>query len=222
MMKPFPQRDLTAEKRIYNDRHSRARRLFGIIANRWRVFRSVILLPPGSIGNLVEATVVLDNYLRSGSSINIYCPPGLIHKETAEEELIPGSWRSENISDVMLPLENSKYGKNAGVTVEGKDAGVTVEGKVAGVTVEGKYAGVTVEGKDAGVTVEGKDAGVTVEGKYAGVTVEGKYAGVTVEGKYAGVTVEGKDAGVTVEGKDAGVTVEGKDAGVTVEGKDAG
>ena len=118
-MKPFPQRDLSAEKRIYNYRHSRARRLsenlFGIIANRWRVFRSVILLPPESVGNLVEATIVLHNYLRLSSSINIYCPSGLIDTETAQGELIPVSWRPENISDVMLPLENSKYGKNADV-----------------------------------------------------------------------------------------------------------
>ena len=38
MMKPYPQKDLTAEKRIYNYRHSRARRifenLFGILANK--------------------------------------------------------------------------------------------------------------------------------------------------------------------------------------------
>ena len=41
LMKPFPQRGLTDEKRVYNYRHCRARRisenLFGIISNRWRV-----------------------------------------------------------------------------------------------------------------------------------------------------------------------------------------
>ena len=50
LMKPYPQSGLTEDRRIYNYLQSRARRisenLFGIIANRWRVFRSVILLPP--------------------------------------------------------------------------------------------------------------------------------------------------------------------------------
>ena len=41
-MKPYAQRGLTTERRVYNYRHSRARRisenLFGIVANRWRLF----------------------------------------------------------------------------------------------------------------------------------------------------------------------------------------
>ena len=40
LMKPFPQRGLIDEKRVYNYRHFRTRRifqnLFGIISNRWR------------------------------------------------------------------------------------------------------------------------------------------------------------------------------------------
>ena len=42
LMKPFPQQGLNEERRIYNYRHSRARRisenLLGILANRWRIF----------------------------------------------------------------------------------------------------------------------------------------------------------------------------------------
>ena len=38
MMKPYPQQNLTADKRVYNYRHSQARRilenLFGLLANR--------------------------------------------------------------------------------------------------------------------------------------------------------------------------------------------
>ena len=50
MMKPYPQQNLTADKRAYNSRHSRARRisedLFGILANRWRIFFTTIKLEP--------------------------------------------------------------------------------------------------------------------------------------------------------------------------------
>ena len=50
MMKPFPQRNLTIEKIIYNYRHSRARciseNMFGVLANRWRVFHTTMHLSP--------------------------------------------------------------------------------------------------------------------------------------------------------------------------------
>lgn len=50
MMKPYPQSNLTIDKRIYYYRHSRARRisenLFGILANRWRVYFMPIALSP--------------------------------------------------------------------------------------------------------------------------------------------------------------------------------
>ena len=49
LMKPYPYSGLTEDKRIYNYRHSRACRIsencFGIIASRWRVFRTAIVLP---------------------------------------------------------------------------------------------------------------------------------------------------------------------------------
>ena len=52
-MKPYAQQGLDAEKRLYNYRHSRARRisenLFGILANRWRFMRNVMLLHPDVI-----------------------------------------------------------------------------------------------------------------------------------------------------------------------------
>ena len=53
LMKPYAQQGLDAEKLVYNNRHSRARRilenLFGILANRWRFMHNVMLLHPDVI-----------------------------------------------------------------------------------------------------------------------------------------------------------------------------
>ena len=82
MMKPFPQRNLTIEKRIYNYRHSRARRIsenmFGILANRWRVFHTTMHLSPELAISVTLSALILHNYLLKSPSKNTYCTPGLI------------------------------------------------------------------------------------------------------------------------------------------------
>ena len=117
LMKPYPQSGLTDDRRIYNYRHSRARRLsenlFGIIANRWRVFRSVILLPPETIENLLMATLTIHNFLRKSPSRNIYCPTGLADTETTSGDIHPGFWRRDPPSTSVLPIEVPSTGHNA-------------------------------------------------------------------------------------------------------------
>ncbi|XP_068735594.1 uncharacterized protein [Montipora capricornis] len=76
LMKPFPQQGLTTQKRVYNYRHSRARRisenLFGILANRWCVFKSIMQIPPETIDVVVMAALTLHNYLRNSCSKELY------------------------------------------------------------------------------------------------------------------------------------------------------
>ena len=59
---------LSEEQRILNYRLSRMRRIsengFGIMANRWRVFRAPIQLPPDTVNLLVLVALILHNYLR--------------------------------------------------------------------------------------------------------------------------------------------------------------
>ena len=56
-MKPYSQRNLTMEPRIYNYRHSRtmqiSENLFGIVANRWCIFLQPILLSPEKVEDIV-------------------------------------------------------------------------------------------------------------------------------------------------------------------------
>lgn len=67
-MKPFAQRTLTTEERIFNYRLSRARRIvenaFGILTARFRLLLTTINLSPRKISKIVLACCYLHNYLR--------------------------------------------------------------------------------------------------------------------------------------------------------------
>ena len=67
MMQPFARYTLTNERCIFNYRLSRARKVveivFGILANRWRIFHQHIYLHPDNVTTVVKATVLLHNIL---------------------------------------------------------------------------------------------------------------------------------------------------------------
>jgi len=69
IMKPFKGRNLEKRQENFNYRLSRARRMvenaFGVLANRFRIYRSPILLSPSNAKQVVLATVVLHNMLRT-------------------------------------------------------------------------------------------------------------------------------------------------------------
>lgn len=69
IMRPFPQRNLNPEKRIFNYRLSRARRLvecaFGILVKRFRILENVMLLSPENAETIVKACCILHNAIRS-------------------------------------------------------------------------------------------------------------------------------------------------------------
>lgn len=116
MMKPFPQSGLTEDKRVYNYRHSRARRIsenpFGILASRWRALRSALLLPPQTVESVVLAAIVLHNYLRKSFSANRYCPAGLVDSDN-HGIITPGSWRQEAPGSSLQPLQVPPNGHKA-------------------------------------------------------------------------------------------------------------
>lgn len=68
VMRPYPSKKLTHEKRIYNYRHCRGRRVvecsFGILSNKWRVLHSAMLIQPEAAIIVVEACCVLHNFVR--------------------------------------------------------------------------------------------------------------------------------------------------------------
>lgn len=78
MMKPFSKASLTRERRIYNYRHSRARRIvecaFGMMAKKFRIFEIPMLTHPDVSKSIVLACCVLHNVIRikEGHLFEIY------------------------------------------------------------------------------------------------------------------------------------------------------
>lgn len=77
-LKPYPQRELTHDRRVFNFRLSRARRVvenaFGILSSRFRIYHSAINMKVEHIDSVVMATCILHNFLRerSGETYSVH------------------------------------------------------------------------------------------------------------------------------------------------------
>nr|CAI5847438.1 unnamed protein product [Callosobruchus analis] len=112
LMVPYPGlHDKGSEKRIFNYRLSRARRLienvFGIMAAVFRILRMPMMLCPDKANKIIKTCVLLHNFLRrSATSRTSYSPQGTFDDEQ-NGKFIPGSWRSDNEGLVSLkPLHS--------------------------------------------------------------------------------------------------------------------
>ena len=113
IMKPYPFRSLSHEKRIFNYRLSRARRIvenaFGILANRFRLFLSSILLEPEIVEKITVASCVLHNFLREKIPLQ-YSPPGTFDSENLENRSTQnGEWRNnlESLQSICVSASNN-------------------------------------------------------------------------------------------------------------------
>jgi hypothetical protein len=113
MLKPYPSRDLDDEKRHFNFRLSRARRVvenaFGILSSRFRVFQTKINLSPEKVETIVLASTALHNYLceKNGAT---YC--GSVEDNFSLLELPQQSGNRPLNSALSVRNEYKNYFKN--------------------------------------------------------------------------------------------------------------
>ena len=99
VIKPYPQTNLTPEKRVYNYHYSRARRisenLFGIVANKWRILQQPLNLSPEKARTITTCSLVLHNFLQKSLSKKDYTLAGFVDSVNSKGELVQGCWRSK-------------------------------------------------------------------------------------------------------------------------------
>ena len=124
IMKPYSQRNLSEEKRIFNYRLSRARRIsenvFGILSSRFRVFSTVMCVKPESAVKIVLCAIALHNFLRSRVPER-YIPTGALDKENTNGVVTEGSWRHDIATVPFASVPNSRKGRQPRKAEEMRD-----------------------------------------------------------------------------------------------------
>lgn len=125
-LRPFPGKQLSTMRQIFNYRLSRARRCiecaFGLLANRWRVYRSPIYLMPNNVDKVIKATIVLHNYMINEDNVTgkaIYCPSGYMDHIDENGIYHEGAWNTENQNEQWeaFRCNNSRNYSNAAAEI---------------------------------------------------------------------------------------------------------
>lgn len=111
LMKPYSQKNISYEEKIFNYRLSRARRVvenvFGILASRFRIFLQPININVDNIDIVILACCSLHNFLRKTSKSSYLSEQLVDHEDLSNGNIIPGEWRQQ-IGSTMTTLEKSK------------------------------------------------------------------------------------------------------------------
>lgn len=115
VMKPYPQSALNVNRRIFNYRMSRARRVientFGILVSRFGVLQKPIALSPEKARIVALACCYLHNFLRKRHS-RAYVTTQLVDCEDLQAGVITkGSWR--DVVNEITPLLPNTTSRNA-------------------------------------------------------------------------------------------------------------
>ena len=96
LMRPYPGKNASEEERIYNYRHSRARRCifnaFGVLSARWRIFHKPIRATVENVESYILACLALHNYLGLTDNAH-YSLSGFTNSQDKDGKLLPGEWR---------------------------------------------------------------------------------------------------------------------------------
>lgn len=122
-LKPYSVKMLDHDKRVFNYRLSRARRVvenvFGILVARFGVFQKKINLSPGNIDAVVMACCVLHNFLRRHAP-STYTPPESVDTENEDTHEIRDGHRAEGENVANISMGHTRNATEAAKLVRDK------------------------------------------------------------------------------------------------------
>ena len=126
IVKPYPQRGLTKERRVFNYRICRARRIvenaFGVLNSRFGIFNIAIATSVPDINDIVIACTSLHNMLNKLDK-RVYSPPGFIDDESTVDTTVRlGEWRRDGHNMQNLACQAHRPPRSA---MEQRDTCVT-------------------------------------------------------------------------------------------------
>ena len=65
--------------------------MYGILANRWCIYHTVIMFDPPVVADIISARLALHKMLYSSPDKSVYCPPGLADSESSDGDIIHSS-----------------------------------------------------------------------------------------------------------------------------------
>jgi hypothetical protein len=90
LMRPYPRRQLTESRRLFNYRLSRGRRVvesaFGILAGTWRILNKPIKKSPEMVDSIVKCICVLHNTVIDGEGLDA---ASLLELQNQEDSSVP-------------------------------------------------------------------------------------------------------------------------------------
>ena len=86
--------------------------MFGILANRWKVFHTTVHLSPERATSVTLSELILHNYLLRSPSKSTYCTPGLIDQEDEQDIVIASSWHIEHMAEEFRSIAPQYHGNN--------------------------------------------------------------------------------------------------------------
>lgn len=112
-MKPFSLKNITHEKRIFNYRLSRARRVtenaFGILAARFRVLRTPIAVSLDNVDKMILACCALHNYLSTVNPLYLQDDGTLDQEDTVNCTFRPGDWRLNTLAPLCQSNAKQRF-----------------------------------------------------------------------------------------------------------------